>query len=203
MQKHRYKRVSLAAWLRGWVNADGDVAARWRQCNYWPRNYQASLILRDSTCGRRRLRADNVSAPRVLTSLGRDFEDWAARGSARAAAAYGTAAIRRSAFVGVTRYMDASVCVAFFSIHGTLPADGACDFCRTRARLRAITHFVNHTEVDAEPLDAATLALARDLTHVDEFLYAEALVAFVARARRVENATGVALLCDLDDTPDA
>ena len=58
-----------------------------------------------------------------------------------------------------------------------------------------------HTDVDAERIDAATLALVRDLTRVDELLFAEALSSFVARARRVENATGVALLCDLDDPP--
>jgi len=45
------------------------------------------------------------------------------------------------------------------------------------------------------------IALVRDLTRVDELLFAEALSSFVARARRVENATGVALLCDLDDPP--
>ena len=55
--------------------------------------------------------------------------------------------------------------------------------------------------IDAERIDAATLALVRDLTRVDELLFAEALSSFVARARRVENATGVALLCDLDDPP--
>ena len=111
---------------------------------------------------------------------------------------------RRAAFVGVTSYMDASVCVAFFAIHGALPAGGACDFCATRVRLPAHTHGVNHTDVDAERLDAATLALVRDLTRVDELLFAEALSSFVARARRVENATGVALLCDLDiDDPPA
>ena len=198
MARHRYARVSLAAWLRGWATADGDAVARWlrpgqRQCNYWPLNFQASAILRGSTCGRRRL-----GEP---WGKGRDLADWTARGGARGAAEYGAAVIRRAAFVGVTSYMDASVCVAFFAIHGALPAGGACDFCTTRARLPAHTHGVNHTDVDAERLDAATLALVRDLTRVDELLFAEALSSFVARARRVENATGVALLCDLDDPP--
>lgn len=206
---HRYDRVSLAAWLRGWATADGDAVARWlvpdarRQCNFWPRNFQASAILRGATCGRRRL-GTYKERPHAWGAGGRDLADWAARGGARVAASYGAAAIRRAASVGVTRYMDASVCVAFFALHGALPAGGACDFCATRARLPAQTHDVNHTEVDAERLDAATLALARDLTRVDELLFAEALSSFVARARRVENATGVALLCDLDvDDPPA
>ena len=146
---HGYDRVSLAAWLRGWATADGDAVARWlvpdarRQCNFWPRNFQASAILRGATCGRRRL-GTYKERPHAWGANGRDLADWAARGGARAAADYGAAAIRRAAFVGVTRYMDASVCVAFFALHGALPAGGACDFCATRARLPAQTHDVNH-----------------------------------------------------------
>ena len=68
--------------------------------------------------------------------------------------------------------------------------------------LHSITQLAKPTPPRSrERIDAATLALVRDLTRVDELLFAEALSSFVARARRVENATGVALLCDLDDPP--
>ena len=81
------------------------------------------------------------------------------------------------------------------------PAQRVPAFSRFHQPTEAAAHDTPRARVLHERLDAATLALVRDLTRVDELLFAEALSSFVARARRVENATGVALLCDLDDPP--
>ena len=85
-----------------------------------------------------------------------------------------------------------------------------CSRCSASRRSRASTEGPQAAGRHARRIprlgDAAVFSNAfplamRDLTRVDELLFAEALSSFVARARRVENATGVALLCDLDDPP--
>ena len=60
-----------------------------------------------------------------------------------------------------------------------------------------IAHNVNHSEVDAQLLTAATLARIHTLTRADEVLYATALSRLYADVRRVEKEATVAILCGL------
>jgi hypothetical protein len=167
---HHYDRVSLKEWLTAWASADRATADKLlrKTCGFNPRNLQTSR-LGGATC--------KGEGKRVPTLAG-------ARHALRAAKS-----------VGITHWMDASVCVAHFKLHGSLPAT-CTDICSASAEhLGKATHGVNHTLVDSSPVDASTLDLIWGLTRADQIIYADAVGRFVQDAQAIEQAAGVHLLC--------
>lgn len=167
---HHYDRVSLKEWLTAWASADRATAGKLLRetCGYSPRNFQTSRLDGAACAGKRK---------RVPTLAGARH------------------ALRAAKFVGVTHWMDASVCVAHFKLHGSLPA--TCnDLCSISAKhLSKDTHGINHTVIDSLPIDASTLALIWGLTRADQIIYADAVGRFVQDARAIEQAAGARLLC--------
>ena len=192
MQLHHYMPTTLRAWAWAWARGNDSPLTRsgkgtgrfWgdRACAYNPRDFQTTRLLRATSATRVGRRSRCAEAALV---------DGGALGVARAA-------LRNATFVGVTHFMDASVCVAHFALHAALPRAGQCDdLCRDNApKLAALSHGVDHEKLDEETLDRATLDAVWRLTRADQVLYADALARFVADARRVERAPGARLLCE-------
>ena len=113
--RHGYSRAPrLDAWLD--LFARGVDDAQWRNisqsvCEFFPTNLQAATLY-------------------ALDGRARD-RGWAAARAAgpKGALAHGLAALADAASVGVTRWMDASLCLAHYALHGS-----SGDVCNTHSQ---------------------------------------------------------------------
>jgi len=177
---HHYTPISLDEWLTPQSPSDSsqsDPAQTNRSsvCSYSPFNFQTT---------------------RLQSALARNGSERSGRVSAGSLDRIVDAIRRTAGFVGATHRMKESLCVASFTIFGHLPADGRCA-CEHGGTVMHNTHGIDHDVVDKQAISQGTLKLLWEATRTDQILYAHGLQRFYSDARRVEQLSGVRILCDL------